>query len=154
MSDATDQQFVDLVNASIEHALPIAQKMGVKAIDVRRGFAATEVPVEGNGNHFGVMYAGVLFTVAEILGGAIAVASFDTAKFFPLVKDIQIKFRRPAATAVRAEATLDEATIGQVAADAEANGKADFELDAEVTDENGVVVATTHGIYQLRAHGK
>jgi len=111
------------------------------------------VPIEGNGNHFGVMYAGVLFTVAEVLGGAIGVASFDNSKYFPLVKDVQIRFRRPAKTVVRSVATLDEATIAATAKEAEANGKADFELDAELTDAEGTVVATTHGLYQLRSFG-
>ncbi len=32
---------------------------------------------DGNGNHFGVVYAGVQFTVAEMLGGVIALAMVD-----------------------------------------------------------------------------
>src|SRR5690606_6231425 len=127
--------------------------MGARVVEVRPGFAAAEVPMEGNGNHFGVMYAGVLFTVAELLGGAIAVASFDTTRFFPLVKDLRISFLRPAKTAVRSQAALAEETIAAVAEEAEANGKADFELDAELTDTEGTVVARTHGLCQLRRLG-
>lgn len=144
----------ELVNGGLEFTIPVAHKMGVQATEVRPGFAATTVPVEGNGNHFGVMYAGVLFTVAEILGGAIAIASFDTAKYFPLVKDLHIYFRKPAATDVRAEASLSADEIARIADEAETKGKADFTLKAVVTDANGVVVAETEGLYQLRAHGK
>ncbi|MFE3259910.1 YiiD C-terminal domain-containing protein [Nocardia sp. NPDC059091] len=144
----------EVVNGGLEFTIPIAHKMGVRADEVRPGFAATTVPLEGNGNHFGVMYAGVLFTVAEILGGALAIASFDTAKYFPLVKDLHIFFRKPAATDVRAEATLSEEEIARITEEAEAKGKADFTLEAVVTDANGVVVAETEGLYQLRAHGK
>ncbi|MFF0452221.1 PaaI family thioesterase [Nocardia africana] len=146
--------FADVVNGALEFTIPIAHKMGVQALEVRRGFAATTVPIEGNGNHFGVMYAGVLFTVAEILGGAIPIATFDSAEYYPLVKDLQIFFRKPAKTDVRAEASLSEEEIARVIADAEANGKADFTLEATVTDADGVVVAETRGLYQLRAHGK
>ncbi|MBF6272301.1 thioesterase [Nocardia sp. 852002-20019_SCH5090214] len=146
--------FADVMNGALEFTIPIAHKMGVKALEVRPGFAATTVPIEGNGNHFGVMYAGVLFTVAEILGGAIPIATFDNAKYYPLVKDLQIFFRKPAKTDVRAEASLSEEEIARVIADAEANGKADFTLEATVTDADGVVVAETRGLYQLRAHGK
>lgn len=151
MSEEPD--YVTLVNTALEHTIPVAHNMGVRVVDVRPGYAAAEVPMEGNGNHFGVMYAGVLFTVAEVLGGAIGVASFDNTQFFPLVKDVQISFLRPAKTNVRSEAKLDEETVAAVAKEAEANGKADFELDAELTGEEGTVVARTHGIYQLRRFG-
>ncbi|MGW0049565.1 PaaI family thioesterase [Nocardia cyriacigeorgica] len=154
MSDADTPPFAEIVNAAMEHTIPIAHTMGVQAAEVRRGYAATTVPIEGNGNHFGVMYAGVLFTVAEILGGAIAIATFDNSEFYPLVKDLHIYFRKPAKTDVRAEATLPEAEIERIVAEATAAGKSDFTLTAVVTDADGVVVAETEGLYQLRAHGK
>ncbi|APA96339.1 PaaI family thioesterase [Nocardia seriolae] len=144
----------EVVNSALEFTVPVAHKMGVRAEEVRPGFAASTVPIEGNGNHFGVMYAGVLFTVAEMLGGALALASFDTSKYFPLVKDLHIYFRRPAATDVRAEATLSAEEIARIAEEAESKGKADYTLKAVVTDANGVVVAETEGLYQLRTHGK
>ncbi|MFC9999310.1 PaaI family thioesterase [Nocardia sp. NPDC127526] len=144
----------EIINGAMEATIPVVHNMGVKATEVRPGYAATTVPAEGNGNHFGVMYAGVLFTVAEVLGGALAIASFDTAKFFPLVKDLHIYFRKPAATDVKAEATLTPEEIARIAAEAEEKGKSDFTLKAVVTDANGVVVAETEGLYQLRAHGK
>lgn len=154
MSTSDAPPLKDVVNGALEYTIPIAHKMGVEAVEVRPGYAASKVPVEGNGNHFGVMYAGVLFTVAEILGGALAIASFDTAKYFPLVKDLHIFFRKPAATDVTAAATLSEEEIARITAEADAKGKSDFTLKAVVTDANGVVVAETEGLYQLRAHGK
>ncbi|WP_433657469.1 PaaI family thioesterase [Nocardia sp. CA-128927] len=146
--------FAEIVNAGLEFTIPIAHGMGVRAAEVRPGFAATMVPIEGNGNHFGVMYAGVLFTVAEILGGAIAVATFDNSEFYPLVKDLHVYFRKPAKTDVRAEASLPADEIARIAEEAAAKGKSDFTLRAVVTDADGVVVAETEGLYQLRAHGK
>ncbi|MGO4612740.1 PaaI family thioesterase [Nocardia sp. 2YAB30] len=154
MGEFETPPFKDLVNGALEFTIPIAHKMGVQAVEVRRGFAATSVPAEGNGNHFGVMYAGVLFTVAEILGGAIAVATFDNAAFYPLVKDLHVFFRKPAKTDVRAEATLSEADIARITEEAAANGKSEFTLRAVVTAADGVVVAETEGLYQLRAHGR
>ncbi|WP_024800508.1 YiiD C-terminal domain-containing protein [Nocardia sp. BMG51109] len=146
--------FADMMNGALQATIPIAHTMGVRALEVRPGFAATTVPIEGNGNHFGVMYAGVLFTVAEILGGAIPLATFDASKYYPLVKDLQIFFRKPAKTDVRAEASLPDEEIARITAAAEADGKAEFTLNATVTDADGVVVAETAGLYQLRTHGK
>lgn len=140
------------MNANIAATIPIADKMGVRVVEARRGFAAATVPVEGNGNHFGVIYAGVQFTVAEMLGGVIALVTFDAAKYFPLVKNVDISFLSMATTALRAETSMDDETIARVEDEAAARGKADYQLEAVVTDGAGTVVARTRGLYQLRAH--
>jgi acyl-coenzyme A thioesterase PaaI-like protein len=142
------------MNGAMDVAIPAAHKMGIKVAEARRGFAAATVPLEGNGNHFGVVYAGVEFTVAEILGGIIAIASFDSAKYYPLVKKVDIEFTAAARTNLRAEASLDEGELSRIEAEAAENGKADFMLDAVVRDEAGQTVVVTHGLYQLRAHGR
>ncbi len=143
---------IDMMNQRMAETIPTAHKMGVKIVEARRGFAAATVPLEGNGNHFGVIYAGAQFTVAEILGGVIALHSFDATKYFPLVKNLDIKFVGMATGDLRAEATLGEEDLARVAAEAESRGKADYSLEAVVTDASGQVVATTRGLYQLRAH--
>ncbi len=145
---------VEMMNEAMGTTIPAAEKLGVKAVEARRGYAAATVPLEGNGNHFGVVYAGVEFTVAEILGGIIAIASFDAAKYYPLVKRLDIEFTAAARSDLRAEASLDEGELRRIETEAEEKGKADFVLDAVVRDEAGHTVAVTHGLYQLRAHGR
>jgi len=143
-----------MINGAMEATIPAAHKLGVKAVEARPGFAAATVPLESNGNHFGVVYAGVEFTVAEILGGIIAIASFDAAKYYPLVKKLDIEFTAAARSDLRAEASLDEDELRRIDKEAAENGKADFTLNAVVRDEAGQTVAVTRGLYQLRAHGK
>ena len=145
---------VDMMNGAMEATIPPVHKMGVRVLEARRGYAAASVPLAGNGNHFGVIYAGVQFTVAEMLGGVIALASFDGAKYYPLVKNVDIKFTGMARSDLRAETSLDEDEIGRIEAEAAEKGKADFTLDAMVKDEAGQTVSITHGLYQLRAHGR
>ena len=147
-------QLVEMMNAALGSTIPIAHNMGVRVVEARPGFAATVVPVEGNGNHFGVIYAGVQFTVAEILGGIISLSTFDSSRYFPLVKNIDISFVAMAKSELRAEASLDDDTIARIEAEAAERGKADFTLEATVTDADGKTVATTRGLYQLRAIGK
>ncbi|WP_369830542.1 YiiD C-terminal domain-containing protein [Mycobacterium sp. 1245111.1] len=144
-------QLVETMNSALGSTIPIAHKMGVQVVEARPGFAATTVPAEGNGNHFGVIYAGVLFTVAEVLGGIIPLVTFDTEKYFPLVKNLDIQFVAMAKSDVRAEARLDDETIARVKDEAAERGKSDFTLEATVTDADGKTVATTRGLYQLRA---
>jgi acyl-coenzyme A thioesterase PaaI-like protein len=68
-------ELVEMMNGAMEFTVPTAHKMGIKVVEARPGHAAATVPLEGNGNHFGVIYAGVQFTVAEILGGVIALST-------------------------------------------------------------------------------
>lgn len=147
-------QLVDMINGAMESTIPMAHKIGLRVVEARPGHAAVTVPVEGNGNHFGVVYAGAQFVAAEILGGIIGLTTFDRAKYFPLVKSVDIKFVSMARSEIRAEATLDDETIADVEAEAAQRGKADFILEAVVNDADGQTVATTRGLYQLRAHGR
>ena len=138
MSGMTES-LVDAMNAALSTTIPIAGKMGVRVVDAGRGYAVTSVPAEGNGNHFGVI---------------IALSTFDTGKYFPLVKNLDISYRAMATTDLRAEARVDEETIARIETEAAEHGKSDFTLEATVTDANGTVVATSTGLYQLRAFGK
>lgn len=140
-------------------SVPILEAMGIRVVEVRLGFAAADLPPEPNVNHFGVTYAGSLFSVAEMLGGLLSLTTFDLgeggelAGFVPLVKESTIRFRRPALGVVRATASLSEAEIARVRADALATGKGEFRLEATLTDAAGEVVATTVGTYQVRRLG-
>jgi len=140
-------------------SVPILEAMGIRVVDVRPGFAAAELPPEPNVNHFGVTYAGSLYSVAEMLGGILSLATFDLepdgelAGFVPLVKESTIRFRRPALGVVRASASLAEDEVARVRADALATGRGEFVLEATLTDAAGEVVATTVGTYQLRRLG-
>jgi acyl-coenzyme A thioesterase PaaI-like protein len=144
---------VATMNAALEQLVPRAHQMGVRFVEVRPGFVRAQLPFEGNGNHFGTVYAGVIFTLAEVLGGAMHFASFDPATHYPLVRNMSIDFVAPGRGALTATASLDEDTIARVRAEAGADAKAPFELHATVTTEDGTVVATTVGDYQIRPYG-
>lgn len=140
-------------------SVPILEAMGVRVVEVGPGRAVAELPPEPNVNHFGVTYAGSLFSVAEMLGGLLSLATFDLtddgelAGFVPLVKESTIRFRRPAVGVVRATASLSADEVARVRADALATGKGEFVLEATLTDAAGEVVATTVGTYQVRRLG-
>ncbi len=135
-------------------SVPILEAMGVRVVEVRPGRAVAELPPEPNVNHFGVTYAGSLFSVAEMLGGLLSLASFDLegelAGFVPIIKESTIRFRRPAVGVVRASVELAAAEVARVRRDALQSGKGEFVLEASLTDADGEVVATTVGTYQVR----
>jgi acyl-coenzyme A thioesterase PaaI-like protein len=148
----TDQPDLAAATAHVHALVPILGKMGLEVVEAGPYAAAARIPTEPNVNHFGVTYAGCLFSVAEMLGGIIG-GFFDVPGGVPLVKRLEIDFTRPAMTAATARTALSEAEFARVKEEAAANGKANFELLTEVTGEDGVVVARTHGFYQLRVMG-
>jgi len=145
---------VDAMNAGLEALIPRAHQMGIRFAELRPGYVRAEVPPDGNGNHFGVIYAGVTFTLAEVLGGALHFATFDASTHYPLVKALRIEFLAPGRTALSATAQLGEDEIARIKAAATPDAKVDFVLEAEVVDTDGKVVARTQGDYQLRPHGR
>lgn len=126
------------------------QRTGLRIVALRERYAKVLMPMESNGNHLGIMYAGSLFTLGEFSGGIIFGVTFDITRFVPLVKEINIKFQSPATTDVTLEVSLTEAQAEELQQEAEINGKADFSLELELKDANGGVVAVVNGVWQLR----
>jgi acyl-coenzyme A thioesterase PaaI-like protein len=142
------------MQAFVERPFAFVERCGLKALRLAPRRVKLGMPLAGNQNHIGTMYAGALFTVAEIPGGALYLTTFDVEKFYPVLKAMNIRFRRPAASAVTVEVVLPEDEAARIAAEAEARGKSEFILKAAVEDAAGVVVAETEGIYQLRTHNR
>jgi len=138
------------LTAGVRAVIPIMGAMELSVVDARRGHAAAQLPPGPNVNHFGVMYAGSLFTVAEMLGGVLGLNTFDLEGFVPIVKSMEIRFLKPATGTVTARTSLTEEQIASIEATAREAGKAEFTLTTEIVDEAGVVVAATEGLYQMR----
>lgn len=126
---------------------PFVERAGLELLHVERGRAVLRMPFEPNINHVGMMYAGALFTTAEVPGGVLFASAFPLDRFYPIVGDLQIRFVAPARTSILVDARMSDDEIDRVAADLEARGKAKWELTQELVDEAGAVVATTRGTY-------
>lgn len=134
----------------LEEGIGFVRNTGLVVEHLARGEVRCRMPFKGNANHIGTMYAGALFTLGEIPGGALFLTSFDTARFFPVVKSFNLKFLKPSKSDVRVTATLAEDEIGRIELEAAEHGKAEFTLALALTDDDGVTVAVSEGLYQLR----
>lgn len=141
---------IELVRQLTEEQIAFVQRSGLKADVLEVGHVRLRMPLAGNQNHIGSMYAGALFTLAEIPGGALFLTSFDTQRFYPIVKEMNLRFRRPATGDIQVEASLSEAQIEQLQKQATEEGKAEYVLELQLTDDSGEVVAQSRGLYQLR----
>ena len=138
----------------LETGIRFVANSGLRVVEIERGRVKCMMPFKDNGNHIGTMYAGALFTLAEIPGGALLLSSFDTARYYPVVKELNLRFLKPAKSDVTVELKLDESRIAELQTQADTAGKAEFVLEAELKDTSGIVVATSHGVYQIRANAR
>jgi len=134
----------------LESIVKIIAAMGIRIVEMRDRHVKVLLPLEPNINHIGTMYAGSLFTVGEFIGGAIFIASFDSTRFYPIVKAINIQYRRPATTSVTVETTLSTEEINAIQQEADAKGKADWKMDLELKDQAGEVCCLVQGVWQMR----
>lgn len=137
----------------LEEGFPFVERMGLRLDDIRPGYCRMTAPMEDNGNHIGTMYAGALFTLAEIPGGAIFLSTFDASRYYPIIKGMDIRFLKPARTDISVEVSITTEEVDRIQAAAAADGKADYSWTSELVDTDGVVVARTTNDYQLRTHG-
>lgn len=143
---------IELVRQLTEEQIAFVKRSGLKAEVLEPGHVRLCMPLTGNQNHIGSMYAGALFTLAEIPGGALFLTSFDSQRFYPVIKEMNLRFRRPALADIHVEARLDAEQIDRLQSEAQSKGKADYLLELQLTDASGEIVAESRGLYQLRAH--
>jgi thioesterase domain-containing protein len=139
--------------AFIEKPFAFVERIGLRALVMEPRHIKLGLPLEGNVNHIGSIYAGALFTVAELPGGALFLTTFDVERFYPVLKAMDIRFRRPAFTDVTVEASLSQNEVERLIAEADTHGKAEFVLQTQVRDAENQVVAESKGVYQLRKTG-
>ena len=134
----------------VESGIEGIRRTGLKVLALQDRYVKLLMPLQGNVNHVGIMYAGSLFTIGEVMGGAIFGASFDMGKYYPLVREVQIRFRRPVLTDVILETDLSEERVAQILMELEEKGKANFTLELKLTDANEEIVCIVQGIWQGR----
>lgn len=144
-----DEKYKDAASL-LEKAVPLIEKTGVRIVELRDRYAKIVMPFEPNINHIGIMYGGSLFILAEFSGGVIYYVSFDSTKFFPIVKEVSIRYRRPATTDVTLEVSLDPDDVEAIRKAAQSEGKKDWTMDLELKDACGEVCSIVHGTWQLR----
>jgi thioesterase domain-containing protein len=141
---------LELIRQLTEEQIAFVKRSGLKAEVLEPGHVRLCMPLAGNQNHIGSMYAGALFTLAEIPGGALFLTSFDAQRFYPIVKEMNLRFRRPATGDIRVEASLADTEIQRLQKQATEEGKAEYVLELQLTDDSGEVVVQSRGLYQLR----
>ena len=94
-------------------------------------------------NHVGSQHAGGLFSAGEAASGGAFLGAFaeHLGGLTPLAKSASIDYRKIARGPIKAVGTLD-ADVDELLGKIEADGRAEFPIEVEMTDGDGNVVAT------------
>ena len=148
-SQGIDPKYAEIAVAAVNMVEGI-KRTGLTVIELRDRFTKLCMPLEGNGNHVGIMYAGSLFSLGEVTGGIIPAVALDMDGLIPIVKEVNIRFVAPAMTDVFLTAEVSKEQAAAIQKEAAENGKADFTLELELKDTNDKVVAYVNGVWQVR----
>lgn len=144
-----DEKYSRVAKAMLEGVEPI-RRTGLEVVECRDWHVKLKMPLEGNTNHIGIMYGGTLFTLGETAGGAVFAVAFDYNSYFAIVKDVRIRYKRPAMSDITMEVTMEEQEAERIVAEVEEKGKCDFTLRLELKDINDDIVAELEGVWQAR----
>jgi len=134
----------------LEKAIKIIDKMGMRILNFKKQSVKIMLPKEPNVNHIGTVYAGSLFSLADYAGGVLFFSAFDIRKYYPLLRDVTITFKRPATTDITVETSMNTEQVEDIKRTADETGKADWALDLELKDEQGNVCCIAHANFQMR----
>ena len=95
-------------------------------------------------NHVGTVHAAVLFTLAEATSGEFLQRHFASAlpHVAAVVRRSEIKFCRPALTAIHSRAEADPTTLDRVLDQVARRGRAGIAVSVSIIDENDTIVMT------------
>ncbi|SIN83918.1 protein of unknown function [Parasphingorhabdus marina DSM 22363] len=134
------------------YRVPFVERTEMQTLVLERGHAKLLMPLGPNANHVDVMYMGAFTVLAEATAANPGISILDTAKYFPIVKDIAVDFHRMAASDVTAEYRLDEEQIAALLADLERKGSAGYLAKIPMHDADGTLVATGKVTIKLLSH--
>lgn len=135
----------------LKSALPVYEFMDLSIISVSDGVYRCFVPLSKNtGNHINTVHAAFQWACAEMLGGLVVLSQRTDEKYVPVVRGVDIEFKRPALSDITAEAHFSAKDAETMNAALAASGRYDFELSATIRDAHGEVVAEATGFYAVR----
>jgi acyl-coenzyme A thioesterase PaaI-like protein len=142
----------EAVRAGMQQAIPFNNHIGLEVLEVADGRGVVRLPdSESLHNHVASQHAGALFSAGEAASGAAFVGAFaeHMGGITPLARHAEISYTKLAKGPITATGTLSaekSALLDQL----EADGKVEFKVNVDLTNANGVGVATMSVDWHLR----
>ena len=95
-------------------------------------------------NHLGTVHASALFAVAEAASGVFLIQQFGSTstEFLPVVRRVEVKFRRPAQGRVQGRASMKGDEVELWRSELDRRGRVSAAVSIEVVDDTGAVIVS------------
>lgn len=131
-------------------SVPLFDFLDIKFEFLNDGVICCHLPYDRKvSNHLNSVYAGVQWSIAEVLGG-IAFAANSVPGYVPLLKSMNIEFKKPAMSDLVASIQFTEQDAFSMKQALESEGRYNFDLKSSVQDTQGNVVAEGLAEYAIR----
>ncbi len=134
---------------TIIHSIEAIHRTGLRFDEVNNNKIVVTMPLAGNDNHNGIMYAGSLFSLAECAAGVLLMNRFDAAVIAPICANVNIRFRRPANSDVRLSLNISDDEFCRLEEEVLEKGKACINFEENLIDSHGEVVSIADVNYVL-----
>jgi acyl-coenzyme A thioesterase PaaI-like protein len=132
--------------------IPYTNELGMTLDSVADGGVQMTLPDRNaNRNLAGTVHAGLLFTFGETLAG-VAAGMQTLERAFPFARGAEITYRRPARGPVRGVARVSKQDTERVLDELARNGRSELRVRAELSGEDGGIVAEVDVDYAFRPH--
>jgi len=118
--------------------VPFVKKAGIQ----RSADGRLELPFDDSvHNHLQNIHASAQFTLAETASGEYLQTVFPEllGKVIPVLRDVQVKFRKPALNSIRADASLTEESIAKFREQFANKGRALISVHVDIEDVEGTL---------------
>jgi len=125
--------------------------MDITFNSVSNGLYKVTLPMSKNvSNHVNSIHAAFIWASAEVLGGMIGITERADPSYAPLLKSMDVEFVNMATTDIIAESHFSKDQAVQMNASMLQDGRYDFELNTEIKDINGQLIAKAKALYAVR----
>lgn len=140
----------EVIEKLCKSSVPLFDHLNVSFEFIDGGIVRCHLPFDRKiSNHLNSVYAGVQWSIAEVLGGIVFISA-GVSGYVPLLKSMHIDFLKPAMTDLTAEVCFTDDDVVNMKQALDADGRYNFELKSNVRDASGIVVATGLAVYAIR----
>jgi len=130
--------------------IPYTRELGLTLDRVVDGEVQMTLPDrDANQNLAGTVHAGLLYTFGETLAG-VAAGLETLERAFPFARRAEIRYLRPACGAVHGTARVEPREIERVLDELAREGRSELTIHAQLTGNNGEIVAAVDVDYAFR----
>ena len=134
-------------------SIPGLAKFNMEVLELSQNQIRLRLPIEGNTQHLGTMYAGALYSLAEFPFGLLYLWHFQGKAMVPILGEMSIRYLQPVTTDATVTLDVTDQEWAEMEAGTLANGKHKFVRELEIHDGEGKPVARTSATYFSLATG-